>query len=249
MHVGQLADLIDLPDMIDQIKGESIKGSDTRHEMADYEDQSSYMDKIHILENQFMAFILLGNLALLKQSVAAMSQTIATYPMDQATMEALTLVLAFQQIIRKQFVASLPQFDVGSTMEKLHQIQSTAEVCRWLSEWSVIFFAEVSQWTERKNENIIERAIRYIEKSYAEKCTLLDVASHVHLNHKYFGLLFKRGTGETFVNYITKVRLEKAEILLNNTDMKVTEIAMAAGYDDPNYFTTVFRKKYNLSPN
>jgi two-component system response regulator YesN len=99
-----------------------------------------------------------------------------------------------------------------------------------------------------KSETAIQRALHYIKENYSEKCSLQEVASLVYLNHKYFSLLFKRETGESFVNHVTKIRLEQAALLLNNTDWKVTSVAAAVGYDDPNYFITVFRKKYSLTP-
>jgi YesN/AraC family two-component response regulator len=99
-----------------------------------------------------------------------------------------------------------------------------------------------------RSETAIQRALQYINENYMEKCSLQEVASIVYLNPKYFSLLFKRETGESFVNHVNNIRLEQAAFLLNNTDWKVTRVATTVGYDDPNYFITLFRKKYNLTP-
>src|SRR5690606_1418426 len=92
------------------------------------------------------------------------------------------------------------------------------------------------------------KAVRYIEDHYMESCSLTDVAGVVHLSPNYFSNLFKKEKGESFVNYVTGVRMDKAKILLSNTNMKISEIAESIGYDDPNYFTTVFKQLVKCSP-
>jgi Response regulator containing CheY-like receiver domain and AraC-type DNA-binding domain len=101
---------------------------------------------------------------------------------------------------------------------------------------------------EDKQDNVIRKAIAYVEKHYADDCRMTEVASHVHLNPSYFSVLFKRVTGESFTAYVTRFRMEKAMELLRTTDMKVFEIASATGFGEPNYFTNVFRQHFRLSP-
>ena len=64
----------------------------------------------------------------------------------------------------------------------------------------------------------------------------------------YFSTIFKRETGESFVTYLTNVRMEAALELLNNTRDKTYIIARKVGYTEPNYFSYVFKKKYGISP-
>jgi len=100
-----------------------------------------------------------------------------------------------------------------------------------------------------KQIGVIERAQAYIERNYMDRCTLQMVAAHVYLHPNYFSELFKRETGLGFQQYLTQLRMEKAVALLNNPDARVAEIAREVGYDDPNYFSTLFSKKYQMSPN
>lgn len=72
---------------------------------------------------------------------------------------------------------------------------------------------------------------------------------HVAVSKNYFCYLFKREVGQSLWNYLTKIRLEQAKKLLEETDMKTYEISFEVGYDNPNYFSKVFRKYCNLSPN
>ncbi|MDF2926887.1 MAG: two component transcriptional regulator, AraC family [Paenibacillaceae bacterium] len=105
------------------------------------------------------------------------------------------------------------------------------------------------EWQERSNRQAIRQTLDYIHENYMNDCSLSEVAAHVHFNPAYLSTLFRKETGERFVNYITRVRMEQAKTLLNNTDKKVAEIAQLAGYDDPNYFSTIFRKMYGVTPN
>ena len=64
----------------------------------------------------------------------------------------------------------------------------------------------------------------------------------------YFSTVFKKETGQTYINYLTEVRLERAVQLLNETDDKTYMIAQKVGYQEQNYFSYVFKKRYGVSP-
>lgn len=105
-----------------------------------------------------------------------------------------------------------------------------------------------NNWQALKNDNLIEKAVKYIEEYYNEACRLTDVAAYVHLNASYFSVLFKKTVGESFTRFVTRTRMDKAALLLRNTDMKIFEIACAVGFDEPNYFTNVFKQQYQMTP-
>ena len=61
-------------------------------------------------------------------------------------------------------------------------------------------------------------------------------------------MVFSRESGETFIGYFTRKRIEKAMELLRNTSLRTAEISERIGYDNPHYFSTVFRKFTGLTP-
>jgi len=99
------------------------------------------------------------------------------------------------------------------------------------------------------NYSVISQAKHYIQNNYAKfNLSLADVASHVHLHPAYFSALFSKSENMSFIDYLTGYRLEKAKHLLQNTDFKLTKIALKVGYQNPTYFSTLFKKHLGMSP-
>lgn len=94
----------------------------------------------------------------------------------------------------------------------------------------------------------IGRAISYIQDHYHEDLNMAMVSNHVSLNYSYFSQVFKDYTGETFVSYLRKLRLQKAKELLMTSDMKVYEISSSVGFENVKHFTRVFKEVEGVSP-
>jgi len=89
----------------------------------------------------------------------------------------------------------------------------------------------------------IDKARRIIAERYADKnFSLHDICAELYLSTSQFSALFKEGTGHTFVEYLTEVRIDEAKHLLKTTDSKSYEIADQVGYQDPRYFSSIFKK-------
>lgn len=96
---------------------------------------------------------------------------------------------------------------------------------------------------------LIDRACAFIEQHYADPDISLNaVAASVTLSPNYFSMMFGREVGETFIEYLTKVRVRHAMALLRTTALPSSVIAMRVGYQNPRYFHAVFRKATGQSP-
>jgi two-component system response regulator YesN len=103
--------------------------------------------------------------------------------------------------------------------------------------------------TQNQYRAMIHQAKKYIEGHYADPdLSLIDVAAQVNLSPSHFSAVFSRETSETFKEYLTKVRIDRAKELLRTTSLKSFEVAYQSGYNDPHYFSHIFRKNTGLSP-
>lgn len=98
-------------------------------------------------------------------------------------------------------------------------------------------------------KKLAEAAKQYISDNYKEAGLSVDnLCSHLGVGASYFSSVFKKDTGVSFVTYLTEVRMNEAKRLLDTTDEKSYVIAGMVGYDEPNYFSYVFKKHFGVSP-
>lgn len=102
----------------------------------------------------------------------------------------------------------------------------------------------LNQYTE-----VIQQAQEHIHRQYMNpELSLASVAAQVNLSACHFSAVFSQQTGGTFKSYLTETRIKKASELLRTTTLKAFEIGYQVGYNDPNYFSHVFRKHTGLTP-
>ena len=94
----------------------------------------------------------------------------------------------------------------------------------------------------------ITEAKRYIQQHYREALRLEDVSSAVGFNATYFSTLFKKETGQNFVDYLTELRINKTKELLAGEDLSIQDVAEMVGYQDLKYFSKLFKKVTGVSP-
>ena len=103
--------------------------------------------------------------------------------------------------------------------------------------------------TEGKYQLIIFKAREYIDRNFnTVGISLYSTASHVGISPNYLSTIFAQETGENFIEYLTRIRIDKAKQLLRDTAMKSVDIAFETGFSDPHYFSSIFKKNTGLSP-
>lgn len=103
---------------------------------------------------------------------------------------------------------------------------------------------------ESYNKNyIVKRIVSYLDENYASKISLDKIARNMYLSPVYISKIFKEETGESPINYLIKIRLEKArDILVNGEGGSIKSIANSVGYEDVYHFSKLFKKHYGISP-
>ena len=102
--------------------------------------------------------------------------------------------------------------------------------------------------THKRGERLIGKAGDYIRRNLSSDIGIEEVASHLGISCSYFSMLFKAHFGETFVEHVTRQRMERAMTLLLTSDKSITRIGMQVGYAERRYFTKVFQKYAHVTP-
>ncbi len=107
---------------------------------------------------------------------------------------------------------------------------------------------ESQQKTQNTDLCVLKNMIGFIQQNYMVKVTLADIAASGAIGQSKCCKLFAKYTGQTPNTYLTQYRLDKGAFLLKNTDMTITEIANAIGFNGSSYYAETFRKWYGKSP-
>ena len=94
----------------------------------------------------------------------------------------------------------------------------------------------------------INEIIEYISLHYADTLTSAELSKKWFLSESYFCRFFKKATGQPPTEYINRIRVDKAAVLLKKTNESITKISSKVGFDDVNYFSRTFKKFMNISP-
>lgn len=95
---------------------------------------------------------------------------------------------------------------------------------------------------------IVKKAIDYIHLNLDTHLTLNKIASSIHVNPSHLSRQFKKETKTTIIDYINTKRIDMAKLYLAKNENSITDIAMMVGFNDPNYFSKVFKKLTSMTP-
>lgn len=142
--------------------------------------------------------------------------------------------------------------DIGKLEVRIEGIRRAAKETGALEELNEIidrcFEDSLGSRQRQELSYAVRIAVQYLADNYKSQIDLSDVASHVGLSPEYLSRIFKKETGINFVVYLNNIRLKHALDLLENTNLKVYEIAENVGYSNLSYFSTVFKKNFGMNP-
>ncbi len=134
-------------------------------------------------------------------------------------------------------------------MKLLENGQNREEFTAWLIDKACRMNEAMNRRRDTATRQVIEEAKLYIQEHYPDPDLSVEmICRQLHMSPAYFSTMFRKETGKTYVAYLTEVRLGKAVELLNETNDKTYVIARKVGYQEQNYFSYVFKKKYGVSP-
>ena len=141
---------------------------------------------------------------------------------------------------------------LGGELEYLSvidKLQKREEFGEWLLKTARKMNQAINQERDMTTRQVIQQAKQYIMDNYQNPDLSVEmICRHLHMSPAYFSTMFKKATGQAYIAYLTEIRLNKAVELLNKTDDKTYVIASKVGYQEQNYFSYVFKKKFGVSP-
>lgn len=154
--------------------------------------------------------------------------------------------------IRKMSIQQLQQNELlGRHILSLEGI-SRFETLAYLETWMVQVIRGIIAFKLEhhipKKKDMISEIKGYVTDHYNEPISLAEVAARFFINPYYLSQYFKQKTGETYLNFLTRIRISKAKELLEGTDLKIYEICHEVGYSDPQHFARMFEKLTGCKP-
>ncbi len=167
---------------------------------------------------------------------------------DSIRLKSLEFVLWAEHIAYENGAKGRYKFGSRSDYMSLCMNSSIKELHKWFVDKIIDASRCVVTKKETQAENLIDTAKEYIYANYSSDISLDDVSRQINISPFYFSKLFKEEVGVNFIDYLTTLRLDKAKELLLSSSLSVKEICNQVGYQDPNYFSRIFKKSTGHTP-
>jgi AraC-like DNA-binding protein/mannose-6-phosphate isomerase-like protein (cupin superfamily) len=136
-------------------------------------------------------------------------------------------------------------------IESSNQIQYYQQISKSLLVAIIVLTLRILSIDDTNQEELspsCQKVRDYLDKNYTEPITLESLSEMVYVSKCYLSHMFKEQTGTSPIKYLTQKRIESACSLLEESDMSVKEISKTVGYENPLYFSQVFKNVLNISP-
>ena len=133
-------------------------------------------------------------------------------------------------------------------LKKIEQSTNLQEITEILSVITELMSGKIFSFHGVRHFSALRKAERYIWENYTRKISLQEIAEASGLSAPYFSTIFKQEMGENLSNYLNRLRVEKAASMLVNTNLPISGIASACGFEDQSWFSKIFKSYTSLTP-
>lgn len=158
-------------------------------------------------------------------------------------------MLSYYHSLNYRF-APLSKADYEGLSQELGAYEYMDDVSEWFFRLADEIFMTLDRSRQNGREDIVDKVMGYLQESYADpNISAQLLADRFHITPSYFSRLFHEKCGCAFPDYLAALRIEKAkELLLKDGNQSIQEICEQVGYSNPSYFTTIFKKKFGVTP-
>jgi len=133
--------------------------------------------------------------------------------------------------------------EIRDFRSKSEQFGTAADYDKFLRD----LFLQLDQGVSGKSL-LVKKAVSFLHNNYCRPISVDDIAREAGVTANHLTRIFSAETGYSPIQYLRELRLNRAVSLLQNTDMKIANVAQSVGYENVEHFSRVFKKKYSISP-
>lgn len=231
--------------------------SEINDDTMPYIDQNIELEKSdhnYALEVLFLTKVKNGDL---EKVIDLFNEHIKAWYLNQKTADHLRTsknkALSFSTLMARTIIEGGVETEKALSLEDFYakQIESTVsleDLVAVVERMTIKYTNSILQLSNINHVSVIKNASKYVHMHLSEPIRLNDVANFVNLSPNYFSSLFKREMSISFADYVNQTRIKESQYLLETTDYSILDIAISVGYNNQNYFTTIFRKFTGITP-
>lgn len=211
------------------------------------EESANYVGNLTVNAKQLLGML---SLSWDKEAVHLMEQQAGLVADRQADPEAFVRLCAeFVQVLCNAYEELIEPEDNVMRFANPYRFGSLRNFLTEFEVWIQEFSPRIARkYSDYQNKQKIREAVQYMQQHFREPLNMAVVSNYVSMNYSLFSQLFKQYTGSNFVNYLQDLRLGETRRLLEETDLKVTEIRQMVGFSDEKHFLKVFKAVNGFSP-
>ncbi|WP_419727267.1 PocR ligand-binding domain-containing protein [Terrisporobacter petrolearius] len=158
-----------------------------------------------------------------------------------------------EEALDKNLILEMYKKSIGSNKEidedffQGYSVDNIEKLKKGISNAMIDAYVSHSE-CDKKISSTLKPAIDYIYKNKSENITVENMAKVCHISQSYFSRLFSKEMGDSFSNYISKLKINWAKELLEESDMSVSQVSDELGFNEPGYFIKIFKKHEGVTP-
>lgn len=222
--------------------------------MEKWMSQSQHTDKLEKLQRDIDQFIIAlnsMNRPLIRKLLRRFFKNLQVLPSPKEillSLQSFCIRILNDVIMQNRFRFNDEVIEEGFLLSNMNMATTFSELENKVNEWVQLITEELNSIQKANGFNRIEIAKRWILENLEKQITVEKIAQQVYLNPTYLCEVFKTETGETILDFVTKARISKAKYLLENSNLKIYEVAQKVGYSDTKYFSKLFKRHHGILP-
>ncbi|MCD9021146.1 helix-turn-helix domain-containing protein [Cohnella silvisoli] len=188
-----------------------------------------------------------GNEANVINILREWSENLRSMAWSDVKLVASQLVMFVIRLFKEVDLKNKPLLHANPLVD-MSNCRTTDELIRFLTSYFTEVGRAIRLSKEVPSHRMIEQAKEWIREHLSEDLSLVNLAEYLNMSPKYLSSRFKQATSETFADFTTQVRFDRAKELLADSSLKILDVAAKVGFTDTNYFSMAFKKYIGITP-